>query len=635
MANLSESVKFMEEYLTKASSDTAKLVSSVGTASKDDPAGQARNLVNTKGIESVKASIATNPLAQMGMDTVNQMATTLVQQLVNDALKKVNFSPIQNAVQNFFQAWATISTLDTEVAMELARNTARNMVTLMDQKDQVIRDIQGEITALHNACIIILNSSPFMDQYIRDLISAYGILVGAETKFKNVVRVLEKNHRFHNREFDSGVADLERAQALILPDRGADISSIRAVEDFVSDTIQRQSNKQAVAAAMSIPGISLKLGQKMIEYVRIVTELNLLLNTFLDALDGWIASFSRNTNIDQVTIDHITAGLKQLTDLINGMNSALFPDLSVTPNFDPTQANYGPRLSAQATGWGLKLQAIIEWMKLNPGKGSQVLDQTSNSVTQYLNSKKLLESYGDLSYIGGTMKITQSREDVEVAVRAVARLMLRVNTIVATRQTKSSVTAEFRQVRRYFETSQSHTARMRFALQGFLNTSSGLQGPARQIVGQALGIANKYGLDRVVGLINDGKVRELFGVTPDTATFAGSAVFGMNQLVAAVRGQPTTTDAQIERLENIRDAVEREKKAKEIESNRSYGSTVDAAQEEIKARLAQIKATISPAIEAAKQVDESTGTSENAKAETAMANVIPGFNANRTLAGLQ
>lgn len=635
MASLSESVKFMEEYLTQKSSDTAKLVSTIGTASKDDPTGQARNEVNTQGIAAVKASIATNPIAQMGMDTVNQMATTLVQQLVTDAFKKVNFSPIQNAVQNFFQAWATLSTQNTEIAMELARNTARNINKLLDQKEQNIRDIQGEITALHNACIIILNSSPFMDQYIRDLISAYGILVGAETKFKNVLRVLTKTHRYHGLEFNNGVADLERAQVLILPDRNADISSIRGVEDFVSDTIQRQTNKQAVAAALSIPGISLKLGQKMVEYVRTVTEINLLLNTYLDALDGWIASFTRNSNIDQVTIDHITSGLAQLSDLLNGMNSALFPDLAVTPNFDPTQANYGPRLSSQATGWGIKLQAIIEWMKLNPGKGSAVLDQTSTSVEQYVKSKTLLESYGDLRYIGGTMKIDQSREDSEVAVRAVARLMLRVNTIVATRQTKAAVTAEFRSVQRYFDTSRVHSARIRAALQPFLSTTSGLQGPARQVIGQALGIANQYGLDRVVGLISDGKVRELFGVTADTATYSGSAVFGMNQLVSAVRGQPNVTDAQVERLENIRDAVTREQRAKEIESNRSYSSTLDAAQEEIQATLARIKSTITPAIEAAKQVDTDTGTSENTKAETAMANVIPGFNANRTLAGLQ
>ena len=704
MASLSDAVKMMEDYLTQQSSDTAKLVSSAGLSDKGDPLGQARNTVTNNAIAQVKAQIETNPIAQMGIDTANQMATTLVQKLVTDAFTKVNVSPIQNAVQNFFQAWASVSTLESEVAMELARNTANNINNLLTQKAKIVGEIQNELTALHNACIIILNSTPFFDAYLKDLVSAYQILVGAETKFKNVVKVLQQSQRYRNREFDSAVADLGRAQTLILPDRNADVSSIRGVQDLISSTIGRQTNQQARAAAVSIPGISLKIGQKVIEYTRVTTDINLLLNTYADALDGFIASFQRNGNIDQVTIDHINAGITQLADLINGMNSTLFPNLQITPAFDPTQITYGPKLSAEATGWGIKLQAIIEWMKLNPGKGSQTLDVTSNSVAQYINSKNLLVGftyagdtttdsnadiitlalttgitagmsvlgapippgtvvvsvidsnsvriskratsdnrfvdirfggYGTLSYPGGSLPIEQSREDAEAAVRLVASLLLQVNTILATRQTRTEITARFRVVQKHFETSLVHGARVRAALQTFLNTSTSLQGPARQIVGQALGIANKYGLDRVVGLIQDGKTRELFNVTPDTATFSGAAVFGMNQLVSAIRTQPNVTDAQVERLETVRDTVEREKKAKDIEANRSYSSTLDAAQDELKAKLAQIKATIFPATEAAKQIDTETGTSTNAKAETEMANVIPGFNANRTLAGLQ
>jgi hypothetical protein len=635
MASLSDSVKALEEYLAKSSSDAAKLFSSAKLSEKTDPLGIAKNSIQTTSLDNVRAKLATNPLVQMGTDTLNQMATPVVQSLVSQALSKVNLSPIQNAVQNFFQAWATISTFEVEVAMELARNTARNILKELDAKDALLKDIQAQLVAIHNACAIILNSSPFLDGYIKQLIQAYTLMTNADRKFKDVVRVLQVRHRYQTLEFTSAMTDLQSAQALILPDRGVNVSSIQAVKDYASATIKRQTNKDALAAALVIPGLTLKLGTTLLSYVKSVTNINLLLNTYADALDGWIASFKRNDNIDQVAIDHINAGISQLDDLLASMKSQLYPDIDRYPDLNPAGAGYGTKLTSQATGWGIKLQAIIEWMRLNPKKGLETLDKTSNSVSSYLRSKTAIENMGNLSYTGGTFNCTQGREDVETGVRAITRLMLRVNTITATQQTKVQITAEFRAVGAYFTTSATHSTRLRSAISQFLSTTSSLQGPARQIIGQAYGIANKYGLDRVAGLISDGKIRELFNVTPDTATYAGSAVVGMNQVLSLVKAQPNATDAQVSKIENLRDNVERDKKAKEIEANRSYASTVDAAQDELVAKLKQIKSSILPAVEAAQQLDSTNATTPASKADADVSNAIAGFNTNRAQAGLQ
>ena len=74
-----------------------------------------------------------------------------------------------------------------------------------------------------------------------------------------------------------------------------------------------------------------------------------------------------------------------------------------------------------------------------------------------------------------------------------------------------------------------------------------------------------------------------------------------------------------------------DKTSKDIEANRSYSSTVNAVQEEIKKKLDEIKSIIQPGIEAAKALDTNSGTSLQAKTETTMSSVISGFNNNRSL----
>lgn len=633
MASLVASVNKMEEYLTQKASDTARLVSAKTSSDKGDPLGQSALNIENKTIQNAKNAIGTNPIVQMGIDTATQYVTTVGQQVVGDALRKINLSPIQNATQNFFQAWATISTFEAEVAMELARNTARNAVGLIEQKRTVIQQLQTELTALHNAAVILLNSSPFIDAYLNQLIEAYGILRRADQKFASVVRTLTNSSRLRQREFDSGVADLEAAQRLILPDRGADVSSIRGATDLLSETISRQTNQQAIAAALSIPSISLRVGQLVLDYVRLTVEINLLLNTFLDALDGFITSFSRNDNIDQVTIDHITAGRTQLGTLLQDMSAILFPDDVMTVNLDPTRASFGVKLSASATSWGLRLQAIIEWMKLNPGKGSATLDRTSNTVRTYEIVCAAIRGFGSVSYTGGQVDIEQSREDTTGAIRQVAQTMLLVNTIVATQRSRASVNQRFRTTKRHFEAADFHLNRLSQSLNQFIATRSNLSGPAQQVINQALGIANKYGLDRVAGLLSDGRVRELFDLSPDEMTYAGSAVVGINELLAEIRSNPNATDAQVEQLEAVRDAVERERVTKDIEASRSFSSAIADAQAALKEKFLEIKRLITPAKEAAAALDPSVLQQQNRQAEDQMSRSIPGFSANRELIG--
>jgi hypothetical protein len=218
-------------------------------------------------------------------------------------------------------------------------------------------------------------------------------------------------------------------------------------------------------------------------------------------------------------------------------------------------------------------------------------------------------------------------------VKTLASLLLDVNTLIVTRQSKSDITASFRSARGLFSASQQHSARLRAALRPFIATQTTLPGPARQALSQATALANKYGLDRVAGLLSKGRTRELFQVTAETATYAGAAEAGLNKILALVQAHPSSTTAQVKKLDNLRDTVGREKQAQELEALRSYSESFTSARETLTARLEQIKETILPAKEVAAFLDSTNGYSIEAKAEDIISNAIPNYANNQIMNG--
>lgn len=634
--SLSESVKDLEDYLTKKSADAAITFGSFGVTAKTGPVGKSTNAIKTNTLTSIMGSLEGNPLAQMGIDTLNQIVTTSVQQFVSESLNKINFSPIENATQNFMQIWATVSTFNTEVAMELARNTGRNIITLIDRKDKIIDQMNAEVIALHNACNLIVNSGRFMSAYIQDLISAYNILLTAQSSFDRVSKTLkdEKSPKFLSNTYNIGISQLESAQKLILPSRDADVSSIRSITTLIESTVQRQTNKQAIAAIQNIPIISGKIAALMLEYVSLTVEINLLLTTFSEALKEWITGFTKNNNIYKVASDHLDAGISQLSDLTGSMKSILLVEAAATPQYDPSSMMFGLNVSSQATLWGIKLQGIIQWMKLNPGVGAAAIDKTASSVRAYSEALVLLSKADNITYTGGTLKITDGQESTDSSFDVILNLLSKVNVITATQTSKTKVINLFRPPEAMLQASKQNNSKIRSAIVPFLNTASSIPGPAAKLMTQALGVANQYGLDRVAGLVSNGKIKELFDLTPQNATYSGAAVLGINNIVNEVKSSPNASDAQISQIEALRDSVVADKTAKEIEANRSYSKNADTAQAKVKEKNKADKAKIQPALEAAKQVDSTSGTSPESEAQNKLASVVPGFNSFTTSLGV-
>jgi hypothetical protein len=635
MSELSEAVKYIEDYLVTETSDLKQTLTTVNLSSFNNPFGEVNDFTQTTVVSNVQKALVGNPVTKAIGDTATQIVTTTVQSLVRDVFKHNNLAPIQNSVQTAMQFLATIATLDVELAMELTRNTARNLIVVINRKKKISSEIRSDLTKLHNACIILLNSTPFVDKYVRDLLTALQYIEQSQDNFDNVLQGLESptNPTFKKASFNDGIALLEKAQALVLPDRGNVTSDLITYFDYLDKTINRPTNQQAIAAASAIPNISQSIGTKVLQYVAATTEINLLLNTYADAIDGYIASFTKNTNLYKIAYDHISTGQKQLNSLSENMSSILLPSSS-NPQLDPSQLTYGPKLMASATAWGITLQGIIEWMKLNPGVGASQIDQTSRSVAAYKKSIELISEMGNISYTGGTYVCGRGREEPLQLVKKMASLLIKVNTIVATSKTKYEITDEFRYVRNFLDASDQNSNRLLSALQVFTSTQPSIPTEAKKQLDKILEYANSQGLDRLAGLLNTGDVRKIFGITGETATYTGAAVAGVNKLLTVFRGSTTATDTQVQKIEELRDTYDRQKKSEDVAASRSYASGIAAVRELIEDKIKQIKQTLTQAIETAKVLDSEAG-STNDVAATAISSVIPGFNANSALADAQ
>jgi hypothetical protein len=563
---------------------------------------------------STQQALAGNPAVNAAIDTANQAITGIAQSVVATAISKVNLTPIQNATQQFFTLYASVTSFGTEVAMAFARNTGTNLLAAIATKDATAKQIQAECVALYNACAILLGGQPFFNQMLQNMLQAYSLMVTADANLKNVSTVLASptNPFYQTNKFNVSITQLQQAAALILPNPGANISSIRGVTSFVSSVVTRQSNLNTYAAALAIPGITLKLAQLVLNYELQSIAVNAYLNTFLNTLSDYIANYKQSPGVNQATIDHINAGTSQLDNLIASMNVVL----SANTN-SPTNVTYKTQLSTSSLQWGVQLTGIIAWLKANPGAGSALLSQTSASVSAYNKACAQLNAMGNLPFSGGTLIRTAASEDASGLILLTAKFITAANLIIVTQtQSAKSVLLLAQAVENYALASIRSDTQITAAIQPFLNTKTTLSGPVNAAVQQLINFSNKMGLDRVAGLLTNGKVADLFSTTPNTSTYAGAAVTGMNSIISTLRALPSATTQQISQLEGLRDQVKREQTANNVYAGRSAASTQGADTAQTQAKVTSDTQLCTQATATAQQLDSTVTTTSNPGAAT-------------------
>lgn len=614
--SLVDAVNQLSDYLNstiKAGNNTFQATS---TRTAAQPDGQLQTQLQTETSTTAMNSIAQNPIANVATDTVNQSITSTAQALVKTVISKVNLTPIENATQQFFSMFATVTSFGTEVAMSFARNTGNNLVTALKQKMATSTSLEAEIVALYNACAILLHGQPFFNQYLQNVANAYGLMVKADANLKSVVAGLEIAVPFYKKNtFTLAMSELNQAEALLLPASNANVSSIRGSTTFIAATVKSQSNQQVYAAAVSMPGITAKIAKLVLTYELQSINVNAYINTYTNALNDYISGYTQSPSINQATIDHINSGLSQLENLIATMNTIL--------SQNPNTTAFKVKLSSYGTVWGAQLAVIIAWLNANPGAGSALLSQTSLSVQAYIKSVAAIQALGNINFTNGEVFINQGEESAfQGLVLPLTALLVTANTLVLTSTAPNDVREQATVVKTYLEKARTNDQKLIEAVSPFLNTKTTLTGSVNSAVQKLVGFANKAGLDRIAGLLTNGKVADLFSSTPDTATYAGAAVVGINDILTTVQQIPNATTQQVSQIQTLRDQVMREQKAQEVYAGRSASITQDADDAQLQANIDNDKTLVTTAQLAAQQVDAEAVADPAAQTQQALVPLV-------------
>jgi hypothetical protein len=555
---------------------------------------------------STQASLANNPIIASSVDSINKVVTTTTQGLAAGLTRTITgaLKPLQSASDAYFTTLALVSTASVEIAMELARGNASLIVSRIAQKETIITQLKTEATALYNAVSTILQSQPFLTPYVAQLLAAYNDIVTADQDLKSVVAALETSAPYYNDTlFNAALSLLTTAQALILPGSVSDTSQVRTGTPNTANNTPT-GPKQAVATALVIPGISEQIAKLMVQYAVITEEINLLISLYLVALSSFISTYKRNPNVDLATINHINSATSQLDSLLASMKVYLFPT-------DAQKANplFPVQLTSNATTWGLKLAAIIQWLKVNPGAASQSLNVTGQSVTLYNKSIANLNAQGNITYNTATLLVTAAQENVLNTGEQVARFLFDANTVLATRQNPRNVLAEMQQFLDLMSASHELDQNIISYLTPFINTPNELIAGAKSVVSNLSGAAKSLGFDRVGDLIAKGDISNLFATNAATATYVGAALVGVRGIISTVSSNPNATDQDMAKLNAVSTDLSSQNAVKQVDASRSATDTTATYAAQTSAQTAATNQDGNSAIQVAQKYTPSASSS--------------------------
>ena len=562
----------IQTYLDQSNASTAAAVQSADNRGKVDPAGKVNNSTVNSVVSNSTVSLTNNPISLAGVDIVNQVVGSKAQALVGGINQQVTgaLSNLNQITNSLFTAVALVSTAEIEVIMEIARGNARQIVTLLNQKDAIITSMQTDALALYNAVVVLLNTQPFSSAYIKNLLVAYADIQQSEKLLKGVVSSLTYNSFFNTYDFDQSILLLTDAQNLILPDPTANISAIQGGVPLPPPGASITQAKNALAAALVIPALTAHIALQSVQYTQLTIEINGLLALFTSALGSFVSAYQRNSNIDQATISHINSGITQIDSLLASMTPVLFPT-----NGSQNSPLYTSNVMAAATGWGLQLTPIIEFLKLSPAAAENQLNQTGESVKRYNAAVAAINALGNITLNLATLKVSAGAEDILNTGNIFLQVALVANTVVASQNNATNVLQQVRRLQDILTLATQNDSGIRNALAPFIQTPNNLINGADKIVSNLTSLANNLGMDRAASLLQSANISAFFSMTPATATFVGAASAGVKTIIQSLNSNPNATDQDKTALQNISTDMDRQNSIKTVESQRSASNNTN------------------------------------------------------------
>ncbi len=595
---------YLTDFLSRAEALVSKKQSAFTASVKATPYGKAQTDFLPALTTPTLSHIAANPF----LDRVGDISAAYIQGQSSSLLrgvfeKKDTFDKGVSAATNiWFSAFALVNTATTQLAIQFPVLTANNLIRLLEDKNTLVRGLIEDALNLRKLLAVLLDSRPFFDQYLLEIIKAYEKIVFSHGELISIRKALLLDPGvFRVRRFEASLVSLEQALDHLTPETSekdsARVKGVldRALEKEIGrDTAAKLSDplslRDTVNAAWAMTQLIATIAKKMLQYVSLSTQINALLLVYKTSF----TDFDRDLRSCKSLKEAQARQIKTATDALEVLIRQMGPYASsVVLERAASEPLLSTKTTISAGQWAIDLSLIISLLRSVPTAPEAIKNAAEEVVNAYTESVRAINAIDDIRQGTATLKVIQGSEVFTNTLRVLMTSLYQFASVITTRKAPAIVLQRAVQFSDHLEAALQLDNRLIAELERFLGANRRSQTDALAALEGLKDLAKNLGLDRVRGLIERGDSKELLRVTAATATYTAAAVTGLNHMLVVIKEKPGTTENQRAAVEQSIDSLKRREAIEKVEAERN---TTDNSIERFitasNAQLERLKKTI-------------------------------------------
>jgi hypothetical protein len=193
----------------------------------------------TGGYLAQKAQTEISNLINKGIDSKDSFLKGITDINPSDLLSKAfaSFDPQKSASEAFNVAknllTMTVQQIGEDAVLVTVQKIAKQIVTQVNDRKVVLDDMEKNINLMYNQLYTVINGKDAIAPYLIGLRQALAIIVAQEFNLRKIRNSVARTGVLNNRSYDTVIAKLNSAQALLMP-QGEAGKTYTFVQDAVS-----------------------------------------------------------------------------------------------------------------------------------------------------------------------------------------------------------------------------------------------------------------------------------------------------------------------------------------------------------------------------------------------------------------
>lgn len=447
---------------------------------------------------------------------------------------------------------------NNELVMFFVRRLAKNIITLLQEKQTILAELSAKTTELYNLLKILNNGNPVYDPYIAQLKRALAQVRTARTDLILVRNTFVRRDLWLSRRFATAKTSLTLAKDLVTPPRSnpsidqgvaggntnksqltnavnnplANGSPGTSAVDFVKaaeiaaiglfENPPVPTTEQQMQATISIPKVSNQVILAAQGYFEVVSRINAQLAAFESAItqmtSGLPAYYKKYIlSLFDPLLSRTDTLAGEMANILHGSPTA----------FNAPVGNFKPQpltAAVNAFKWGMELSLILENFKTIPDGALTSLSISAQTQVAYTKAVTDLKKLDDIKMEGVIFRANDAQEQTGDLESQLLVFMLEANNALISAKVRTEVLGVARSVLRRLAITVSRDNEIARILQSFVSTPFELEDVISKIGEGIFSLLASAGLDNAQGLLESGEFTKFFKLNSKEATYVGAAL---------------------------------------------------------------------------------------------------------------